>query len=367
MALFRAQKLIVRLREEKSALLDRVLELESAAGLPEPEIALSRDPASLTDSQRDFPLLSPPTLPSLADRPRPTPSAVTTTTDLTSATYTNPVVPPPLSQSLPPRQRSIHMSSTLAAQHLRDNADARRIARGLPIAPYPIVAVLGLEGSVIAGDVERAFNGEAPRTVERKSKSSKRKRDANGERISSKGKGKSEEGLPLPTMDVDTPVQQLAPVLLSNPYEGIAGMSHGGRGDPTAIAAAWAATAAAEAAAKSYAEPEQPEDDLEYDRSRQESITSYDDHEYAESPAPSQSASGRRARRSPDTMTRDKSKAVVKPKRLKASGIVPGTYVIPAIPRNPDHTPRLPLPVGIMVLKSLGGESPSHALDDVEY
>lgn len=358
----------MRLREEKSALLDRVLALETAAGLPEPEIPLSRDPASLTDSQRDFPLLNPPALPSLADRPRPAPPAVTTTTDLTSATYTNPVVPPPLSQSLPPRQRSIHMASTLAAQRLRDDAEARRIARGLPIPPYPVVAVLGLEGSVIAGDVERAFKGEAPRNSERKSKSSKRKRDANGERISSKGKGRSEEEVPPPTMDVDPPVK-LAPVLLSNPYEGIAGMSHGGRGDPTAIAAAWAASAAAEAAAGSYAQPEQLEDDFEYDRSRQESITSYDDHEYAESPAPTQSQPSRKPRRSPETMARDRAreKAVVKPKRLKASGIVPGTYVIPAIPRNPDRTPRLPLPVGIMVLKSLGGASLSHALDDVGY
>lgn len=44
----------------------------------------------------------------------------------------------------------------------------------------------------------------------------------------------------------------------------------------------------------------------------------------------------------------------VKPKRLKTHGITSGTYAIPHIPRNPDGTPRLPLPIGIMILRKLG-------------
>ncbi|KAK4700433.1 hypothetical protein P7C70_g5814, partial [Phenoliferia sp. Uapishka_3] len=159
LALFRAQKLIVRLREDKSSLLDRVLLLESAAGLTSSQVSAALESTYKNDRERDFPLLHPPTLPSLEDRSRTLP-ALTTSTDLTHSSYNAPLGPPPTPLSYPPRSRSQHIITAVAAQKLRDSNEARRIAKGLPKATFPAVSVLGLEGSDVASIVERALAGE---------------------------------------------------------------------------------------------------------------------------------------------------------------------------------------------------------------
>lgn len=255
---------------------------------------------------------------------------LTTATDLTQAAYNNPIGPPLPPTSLPPRQQSQHLLSALAAQKLRDNNEARRIARGLPKAPYPAIAVLGLEGSYVAEDVERALSGDTPRALERKAGGGKRKRESTGDRSSSKGKGKAEVVNP-----VSAGLQYLP-----NPFAGmgLGDGAMGGRGNPTMIAAQQAAAAALAAGTRPHVE----------DESRSPgSAMSYDDDEQG---------GGGSTTAKKHKKAQDSSDKVIKPKRLKTHGITSGTYTIPFIPRNPDGTPELPLPVGIMVLKRLGGE-----------
>ena len=48
-----------------------------------------------------------------------------------------------------------------------------------------------------------------------------------------------------------------------------------------------------------------------------------------------------------------------KAKRPKNAAVVAGTHLVPFVQKNPDGSPRLPLPVSTMVLRSLGGQSSS--------
>ncbi|ORY91602.1 F/Y-rich N-terminus-domain-containing protein, partial [Leucosporidium creatinivorum] len=57
----------------------------------------------------------------------------------------------------------------------------------------------------------------------------------------------------------------------------------------------------------------------------------------------------------------------IKPKRLKTHGITSGTYQIPHVPRNPDGTPRLPIPIGIMILRKLGTVTPREHFHTERY
>lgn len=255
---------------------------------------------------------------------------LTTATDLTHANYNKPIGPPPPPSSLPPRQQSQHLLSALAAQKLRDNNEARRIARGLSKPPYPAVAVLGLEGSYVAEDIERALSGETPRASERKAGGGKRKRESTGERSSSKGKGRADA----------PPLASAGLQYLPNPFAGmgLGDGAMGGRGNPTMIAAQQAAAASL----ASGVQAQHVEDEVRSPGS----AMSYDDDEQGGGSAPPRK----------HKKVQDSSDKVIKPKRLKTHGITSGTYSIPFIPRNPDGTPELPLPVGIMVLKRLGGQ-----------
>lgn len=326
--------------------------LEDAAGLTPDDILYAKEAASSRhEADTDFPLLDPPELPSLSDRTRRAP-IVNNSTDLTSSTYHAPLDPSPPATSLPPRLRSQHFLSAVAAQKLRDNNDARRIARGLPVVPFPAVAILGLQGSYVAADVERALSGEAirepdPRTVA----SSKRKRESTGEHASSKGKGKAvEAGRAVSTGLRDLP----------NPFASFVGTgAAGGRGDPQAIAAETARFSAAAAEA-------QVENQMEegYASAGGGSVMSMEDQSYSgaegsttpsgplKAPAVVALLPGaKRSRKSTEGGEKGP-----KPRRSKATAVTSGVYTIPHIPRNQDGTPQLPVNAGIMVIKNLGGK-----------
>lgn len=226
-ALHRTQRLLVRLREEKAALLDRVLLLESAAGLS------SSTPSCLSSSTiptsalaREFPLLYPPGPPiSLSDRPRTKPK-LTTASDLSSAAYDAPLEPPlPAEGQAPPRERSRALKTLVAAEKLRDDVEARRRAAGYGPAEnhFAAVAVLGLEGSRVANQVERLLRGEVVELGEPQSRasgsaaasSSSNKRRRESSSGGGGGRNKRAESIAAPT---PLAVETTAISALPNPF-----------------------------------------------------------------------------------------------------------------------------------------------------
>lgn len=311
LALHRSQKRLVRVREEKLALLDRVLLLESAAGLTNDEVKTAQVTASTSSSE--FPLIDPPSTISLNPRPRALP-VITTSTDLSHSNYNDPIGPALLPNSYPPRQRSSHLISTLAASKLKENSEARRIARGLPKVNFPVVSVLGLEGSRVAEAVERALAGELMVPVKSAS-----------ERSSSKGKGR--EILPPP------------PAIASmrdmpNPFAASL---------PTPIPSSL--TQNQEQQSQTLHQAIEVDSDVNYMKPKPE----FDDS--IGSPAGS-AMSFEDGNRTEDSAPAKKKIKIKKPK--VSSGITSGTFSIPFIPRNEDGTVKLPLPVGTMVLHRLG-------------
>lgn len=335
-ALFRAQKLIHRLRKEKTSLLDRVMLLESAAGLSPPEILAAQEAAEAATSSQPFPLLHQPLLPSLKDRPRPQP-VITTATDLSQSNYNDPLGPVPLPQSLPPRQRSHHLLSTIAADKLRESHEAKRVARGLLKAPYPAVAVLGLEGSYVAENVERAMAGERFGEA-----------GASGEVGAGKSSGggggtkrrreSSVGGSSTVKAKARAPIETLQG--LPNPFAGFGAVPVGAP-EPTPPPPSVSASG------------RHASSQLDNDVDMPDGSQSPGSIMYSEDEDGGAGVDVKPKERRHRKMEGDK---VIKPKRVKAHGITSGTFQIPRVPRYPDGTPQLPLPVGIMVLRNLGGE-----------
>ena len=306
-------------------MLDRILQLESAAGLTSAEIEAAQEQVVRSAQAAAFPLLNTPALPSLADRPRPTPT-LNTSTDLSHSSYNDPIGEPPRPLSDPPRQRSQHIRSQLASEKLRMDTEARRIAHGLPKPAFPAVAVLGLEGSYVAENVERAMRGEAfgdaGMYVQQDQKpvvaGNKRRRESESATPAGGSRSRSRaaepqvaafHGLPNPFAGAGAMVadEYVAPVH-QEARRGDVDMDDGGSIGEGA----------------GYSEDEQP-----------------DVKEYQPKERKHRKLEGERT---------------VKPKRLKTHGITSGTYNIPHISRNADGTPRLPLPIGIMILRQLGSE-----------
>ncbi|GAA5971911.1 hypothetical protein JCM11641_001566 [Rhodosporidiobolus odoratus] len=325
LALFRAQKLIHRLREDKSALLDRVVHLEVAAGLTSQDVSLSRDDTLRTERELAFPLLHPPPSPSTADRIPKTPATVA-----------------PLSRAFLPRQRSQHLRTAIAAQKLRDARDAQLAARGLPKPSFPAVAVLGLEGSNIAGNVERALAGEALQPVaEAPARGSKRRRESSMSVPRGKGRAASASA---PVASAPPPPANNLP----NPFAAIgasipvgAAMSRN-NADVLASVSVPPSISPASLAVTHEIAPVAYEDDVAMDEPlSDDNDPLQEDEDYKPLPKRGGRKSGVES-------------GVMKPKKVRAHGVTSGTHAVPPIIRNPDGTPRLPVHAGILQVRSLG-------------
>jgi len=371
--LFRAQKLIHRLRDDKSSLLDRVLELEIAAGVTSADVLASQQAELRTERELAFPLLHPPDLPSMADRPRPLPQ-LTTSTDFSNSNYNAPVGPAPLPHSFPPRQRSQHLRSTIAAQRLRDDYDSRLAAQGLQRPSFPAVAALGLQGSSIALTVERVLAGEQLETVssdyQPQARGSKRRRESSaGQALNARGGRARVSAVPqsIPVGAQPSPYaiptnDQPALQYLPNPFAAAGAVPEGtmmARNSAEALAAAQAATAAQmqiqHQIPVNYDTPGSATPAIDYEIDDGGSGAEYSEEEdYKPDISGGGGARGGKGGRQSTGPPK-------KMKKQKASALVPGALSIPFVPRNADGTPRLPLAAGIMTLTSLGGEIESRA------
>lgn len=404
LSLHRAQKLILRLREEKGSLLDRVLALESAAGLTSAEVEAAEQGETQSALAETFLLLHPPTLPSLADRPR-RPPTLTTASDMSSASYNEPIDPPHKPASLPPRQRSKHLISEMAADKLREDEEARRTAQGLPRLNFSAVALLGVDGSNIADNVERALSGEqfgvvsaatVPPEAEPESRATASRKTSSKRRRESTTPAppvrESLQGLPNPfEVALPAPVKQRTPSPSPPPAPPAAVEQVSAPlplPAPPAPAPVEVKTAPSPAPASTYPLPAPPPLPLPvpsaispaqtqhgypsqsaYVPQQYPSQTSYYDAEMSDdgrslgSGAYSEDDGGdyghnpgsKKARRS------NSAGGPRKPKRQKVQTATPGTHTIPHIPRNPDGSPRLPLQVGTMLLKNVGSKCMSPA------
>ncbi|GAA5918493.1 hypothetical protein JCM1841_003265 [Sporobolomyces salmonicolor] len=355
LALFRAQKLIHRLREDKSSLLDRVLELEIAAGITSADVTVARDTEFRTERELAFPLLHPPSLPSLEDRQRQAP-VITTTTDLTNANYNQPSGPPPLPKTFPPRQRSQHLQTTIAAQKLRDELDAKLSAQGLSRPAFPAVTVLGVEGSTIATNVERALAGEMLEVVSEQPRGNKRRRESS---MGAGSKGKARASVAPPPV-----VEQPALQHLPNPFAAAGAVPEGTammRNNAEALAASQAAYSVTTPAYTAPAAVPAAEYDVSMDDGQSVASLGFSDGEGEDyKPTVAARKAGRKS-------GYDGPEKLAKPKKVRAHGITSGTYNIPHIPRNADGTPRLPMPIGTMTLKNLGVVDPREAFHTERY
>lgn len=356
LSLFRAQKLIARLRDDKSALMDRVIELEMAAGVTSYDVAALQEQTYKTEREAAFPLLHPPILPSLEDPPQK-PPILTTNTEMTGDDYNRPAGPAPLPKTFPPRQRSHPLRTAIAAQKLRDEHTAQRIAHALPPPSFPAVAVLGLGGSAIAHNVERALAGEsfdaaaaaASTSADGGSRGAKRRRESStGAVVGGSGRARAGRASAAAT-DVSAPGFNNLP----NPFALAGAVPVGApmsRNNADAIAAA-APTGGAPTPTAVSAAPVASGGDIDVAMDDNASVGS------AEGPAeedggdykPTTSAATRRAGggRRLDT-------GQGKPKRLRQHGLTSGTFSIPPIPRHADGTPVMPIMAGIMSIRNLG-------------
>ncbi|GAA6005058.1 hypothetical protein JCM10207_008496 [Rhodosporidiobolus poonsookiae] len=347
LALFRAQKLIHRLREDKSSLLDRVLQLEVAAGITSEDVSVLYEQTLRADRERAFPLLNPPSLPSMGERPQKAP-VIRTDTDLSNPNYNKPLGPAPLPETLPPHQRSHHLRTAIAAQKLRDEYDARRSAMGLPKPFFPAVAVLGLEGSSIAANVERALSGETLEAAsEQPARGSKRRRESSAGVSKGKGRAPSVAMPPPPPAPVNN---------LPNPFASFGAVPVGSsmsRNNAEALAASSAPAlpplpAAAPTAAPDFEPAQTPyEDDIAMDDGMSDGFGAGSDEDGGAYKPAERKRGGRKSAGGAES-------AGFKPKKVRAHGLTSGTYTIPTIARNPDGTARLPITVGIMTISSLG-------------
>ncbi|GAA6008804.1 hypothetical protein JCM11491_003789 [Sporobolomyces phaffii] len=369
LSLLRAQKLIHRLRGDKSSLLDRVLDLEIAAGITSADVLATTETELRTERELQFPLLNPPDLPSLDDRARPLP-VLTTSTDFTNSNYNAPVGPAPLPKTFPPRQRSHHLQTAVAAQRLRDDYDAKLAAQGLQRAAFPAVAALGLEGSAIALTVERALAGEPLDTVagyephahgHAPARANKRRRQSTA---TTGGGGGGGGGKPRSMSNsIHVPQEQPSLQYLPNPFAAVGAVPEGSvmaRNSAEALAAAQAAAAAEMQQQLQHNPYEIPgvagvapanEYDLDDGGGGGDGASSDEEEDYKPNIADG-IAGGPGARRAGRQSTGPERGS--KSKRGKGSVLGPGVHAIPHVPRNADGTPRLPLAAGIMTLNNLG-------------
>ncbi|GAA5841199.1 hypothetical protein JCM9279_000576 [Rhodotorula babjevae] len=386
LALYRAQKLIARLRDDKSSLLDRVVELELAAGITSADVVALRDQSLRSERELAFPLLHPPTLPSMADRARPHP-VLTTTTDLANDQYNAPLGPAPLAKTLPPRQRSHHLRTAIAAQKLRDDYDAQRVAHGLPRPTFPAVAVLGLEGSSIALNVERAMSGvelvpaaEAAAAVRAGKRPRESSSGVSGAARPARGRARrSSFSQPAPATAAVAAAGADVPTYnhLPNPFAAVGAVPLGSamaRNNAEAIAAAGpsqpsasASAAAAAAAHEASVEPDSVMDDAASVGSGDGAEAFLDDDGGDYKPAMRRAG----ARKSDYGVGAGAGAAgdgkLFKPKKVKQHNLTTGTFSIAPIPRNADGSVRLPASVGIMQIKSLGRVDPRDGFHTERY
>ncbi|GAA5854516.1 hypothetical protein JCM8547_004871 [Rhodosporidiobolus lusitaniae] len=395
LALFRAQKLIHRLREDKSALLDRVVQLEIAAGLTTYDVSLTRDATLRSERELAFPLLHPPALPSLADRPQKAP-VIRTDADLSNPDYNKPLGAAPLPETFPPRQRSHHLRTAIAAQKLRDDHSAQLAAHGLVKPAFPAVSVLGLEGSTIAFNVERALAGEPFQSSSAAdaapARGSKRRRESStGAGGSGRGKSRAASAsvAPSPYPAALLPPASPAPAQpvtnLPNPFAAIGAAVPVGtsmsRNNAEALAASAApplppaplpsmpidvplpaapspsiaptvtATPAPAASATPMAVDQTPyaEDD---DGSFSDNYVEAEEDDGG-AYRPTATKRGRKSAGGGGAGGGDGTGGY-KPKKVKAHGVVSETHKIPPVARNADGTPTLPVQVGMVTVQKLG-------------
>lgn len=381
--MYRAQKLVHRLRQDKSSLLDRVLELEIAAGITSADVLNAQQAELRTERELAFPLLNPPDLPSMEDRPRPLP-ILTTSTDFSNSNYNAPLGPEPLPKTFPPRQRSQHLQTAIAAQKLRDDYDSKLAAQGLQRASFPAVAVLGLEGSNIAITVERALAGEPLEPVSahyqqqqqvQQSTSSSRgnKRRRQSSTTTGGGGAVGHKSYPAPqaaqTLEsIQVPQEQSTLGYLPNPFASVGAIPEGStmsRNTAEALAAAQA-TADVTAQIQQQLQQSNPYEisvsgdgtpgiggDYEMEEgggSEGSGIGSGGEEEDYKPNIGGGAGAGAGGRKG------GRQSAGPRSKRSKGSVLTPGVVTIPLVPRNSDGTPRLPLAAGIMTLTNLGGE-----------
>jgi hypothetical protein len=246
---------------------------------------------------------------------------LTTATELNDDSYNKPLEPPLPPLSVAPRFRSRHYVSSIAANKLRNDADARRAALGYPKPTFPAVAVLGLEGTSIASQVERILNGEE--VVVQDAPSAKRRRESS----STGAKGKAKEAV--------TSAAGQALHSLPNPF------AFGGAAAPPAplptMSPGPSGTASPAPQGLSMEGSQSPvfsdsfdEDDLKPHLADMISVP-------------------------PPKKPRKQHKLDgLKPKKVRQHGITSGTFTIPHIPRNPDGTAKLPITAGMMLIKNLG-------------
>ncbi|GAA5869947.1 hypothetical protein JCM3774_000534 [Rhodotorula dairenensis] len=354
LSLFRAQKLIARLRDDKSALMDRVIELEMAAGVTSYDAAALQEQTYKSEREAAFPLLHPPILPSLGDRPQK-PPVLRTDTDMTGDDYNKPPGPAPLPKTFPPRQRSQPLRTAIAAQKLRDEHTAQRIAHALPPPSFPAVAVLGLAGSAVAHNVERALAGESfdaaaastSTSADYGSRGAKRRRESSTGVGGGSGRARGGRASAAAT-DVSAPGFNNLP----NPFALAGAIPVGApmsRNNADAIAAAspGPATFAQTPAGAELA----PSGDIDVVMDDNASVGSGEgaaeedggDYKPAMSAAAKRAGGGRKS----DT-------GHGKPKKLRQHGLTSGTFSIPPIPRHADGTPVMPIMAGIMSIRNLG-------------
>lgn len=340
--------------------MDRVIELEMAAGVTSYDVAALQEQTYKSEREAAFPLLHPPILPSLEDPPQK-PPVLTTNTEMTGDDYNKPAGPAPLPKTFPPRQRSQPLRTAIAAQKLRDEHTAQRIAHALPPPSFPAVAVLGLAGSAVAHNVERALAGEsfdaaaaaASTSLDGGLRGAKRRRESStGAVVGGSGRARGGRASAAAT-DVSAPGFNNLP----NPFALAGAIPVGApmsRNNADAIAAA-APTAGAPTPTAVSAAPVASGGDIDVAMDDNASVGS------AEGPAeedggdykPTTSAATRRAGggRKSDT-------GQGKPKRLRQHGLTSGTFSIPPIPRHADGTPVMPIMAGIMSIRNLGSECP---------
>jgi hypothetical protein len=327
-ALFRAQKTILKLREEKYALLDRVLLLEAAAGLAPGAIGLAEAKARLDDRERQFTRLNPPPLPFVEDRFRALP-LLTTVSDFTSPAYNQSTQPPHAPASLPPRLRSHHLTTTIAAKSLEETRRFQRVARGLPQSKYAATVIFG-PGEVAARPVR----------LRREKKQSEDKR-APAESRSTSAKPPAHQIIesPVPVPDSIKALNLLPnPFSISNPFE-----SPPPQLPP--IAAIPVFTHPSPLPSPAFSLIDMPRD------------FEPDDYHILRSRSPSTSDDGGMIAKSQfKTIVIGGATKPSRPKTSKTSDFSARTHSVPHISRNEDGSPILPIVLGVTTLRKLGCE-----------
>ncbi|GAA5821974.1 hypothetical protein JCM11251_004805 [Rhodosporidiobolus azoricus] len=396
LALFRAQKLIHRLRDEKSSLLDRVVQLEVAAGLTTHDVSLVRDQSLQSERELAFPLLHPPVEPSLAERPLKAP-VLRTDTDLTNPNYNKPIGVPPLPETLAPRQRSHHLRTAIAAQKLRDGRDAQRAAVGLSKPSFPAVAVLGLEGSTVAANVERALAGEALEPIQASAARGNKRRRESSSGVGARGGRARSSIAPSQLVAANEPPAPVAN--LPNPFAAFGTSIPVGETMSRNNAEALAAESASATVAPQFAVPSPvapppaampsipvneealpPAAPLQNHvpapapsapvsaaptplptTADDEYVSNFDDAAFSEPDIPPEDddmddykpKQRRTAARKSAALPGD-APGQSRPKKVRAHGLTTQTHNIPPIARNEDGSARLPINAGIAVIRQLG-------------